>query len=178
MNRSRIQRQVATTLAALVIAGAGALAATPAVASTAPDTMSGTRTAPLPQPVQPAPLHQLPLHQAPHPAAVHQAPHLAPLHQAPQTAPRPQSPQAPQADPSAAYAKGKVISKIPLNVHSRPTTSSPVIGTIPPGTIITLVCKVRSERVDGNDIWYKLGGSRTGWVTARYVENLSPVPYC
>ncbi|MDX6329775.1 MAG: hypothetical protein QOI83_2158, partial [Streptomycetaceae bacterium] len=33
-------------------------------------------------------------------------------------------------------------------------------------------------KVDGNDLWYLLGGPKPGWVAARYVKNLAPVGYC
>ncbi|WP_329395126.1 hypothetical protein [Streptomyces melanogenes] len=41
-----------------------------------------------------------------------------------------------------------------------------------------LQCKKNSQNVDGNRIWYKLGAGKPGWVAARYVQNLAPVPYC
>ena len=74
--------------------------------------------------------------------------------------------------------QGKVVSRITLNIREYPTTYSDYLGGIKPGTIIPLYCKVRGQNVDGNNIWYLLGGSRPGYVAARYVKNLSPVPYC
>jgi len=73
---------------------------------------------------------------------------------------------------------GKVVSRITLNIREYPTSYSDYLGGIEPGTIIPLYCKVRGQNVDGNNLWYLLGGGRPGYVAARYVKNLSPVPYC
>ena len=62
-------------------------------------------------------------------------------------------------------------------MSTRPRTPT-IWAVIKPGTIIPLYCKVRGQNVDGNNVWYLLGGSRPGYVAARYVKNLSPVPYC
>ncbi|QIQ06590.1 SH3 domain-containing protein [Streptomyces liangshanensis] len=78
----------------------------------------------------------------------------------------------------AALPKGKVVSRLPLSIRERPTTNSRYLGSFQPGTIITLYCKTRGQNVDGNNLWYLLGGSKPGWVSARYVQNLSPVSYC
>ncbi|MFJ2651531.1 SH3 domain-containing protein [Streptomyces sp. NPDC087420] len=78
----------------------------------------------------------------------------------------------------AALPKGKVIARLPLTIRERPTTNSRSLGSYQPGTIITLYCKTRGQNVDGNDLWYLLGGTKRGWVSARYVKNFSPVAYC
>ncbi|MFE9247708.1 SH3 domain-containing protein [Streptomyces sp. NPDC007088] len=77
----------------------------------------------------------------------------------------------------AAYPKGKVVSRLPLSIRERPTTDSAYLGSFEPGTVVSLRCKVHNQNVDGNDLWYKLS-ERKGWVAARYVKNLSYVPYC
>jgi uncharacterized protein YraI len=78
---------------------------------------------------------------------------------------------------AAAYAKGKVVSKTDLNVREKPTTNSKVLRTVKPGAIIELRCKtVTGQSVDGNRVWYRTG--EKGWVSARYVKNLSPVKLC
>lgn len=74
-------------------------------------------------------------------------------------------------------AHGKVISRDGQSVRSLPTTASARIGQYPRGARVALACKVRRENVRGNDIWYRLDGLR-GWMSARYVKNTSPVPYC
>lgn len=78
----------------------------------------------------------------------------------------------------AALPKGKVVSRLPLSIRERPTSASRFLGSYQPGTVITLSCKVHGQNVEGNDLWYLLGGSKPGWVAARYVQNLSPVAYC
>ncbi|WP_431033064.1 SH3 domain-containing protein [Streptomyces sp. P6-2-1] len=78
---------------------------------------------------------------------------------------------------AAAYAKGKVVSKIELNVREKPTTNSKVLRTVKPGAIIELRCKViHGQPVGGNSVWYRTGSK--GWVAARYVKNLSHVKLC
>ncbi|MFI5758489.1 SH3 domain-containing protein [Streptomyces sp. NPDC051569] len=85
---------------------------------------------------------------------------------------------APQAPTSAAFPKGRVVSRLTLNIREEPTSNSRLLGGFRPGEIISLFCKVRGQDVDGNDLWYLLAGPRPGYVAARYVENLSYVPYC
>ncbi|MFE4060872.1 SH3 domain-containing protein [Streptomyces sp. NPDC059096] len=98
-------------------------------------------------------------------------------------APPAASPASQQQGPAAAPAptaepKGRVVSRLTLSIRERPTTNSGYLGGLRPGTVVALSCKVVGQNVDGNDLWYLLGGGRPGYVAARYVENLSPVPYC
>lgn len=72
---------------------------------------------------------------------------------------------------------GKVVSRIDLNVRTRPDTDGRVVGSLRPGKVVKLDCKVIGEKVDGNKRWYKLE-DRKGWVAARYVKNLDHVPWC
>jgi hypothetical protein len=129
MYTSRLTRRVAALLAVFMIAGSGALAATPAAAAT-PETAAGTGTA------------------------------------------------AQARNAAAPLPRGKVVSRVTLNIRAEPTTRSGYLGGIEPGTVISLYCKVKGQDVDGNGLWYLLGGGRPGYVAARYVKNLSPVPYC
>ncbi|NEA38353.1 SH3 domain-containing protein [Streptomyces sp. SID11385] len=79
---------------------------------------------------------------------------------------------------AAKYAKGKVVSRIELNVREKPTTNhSRVLRTVKPGQIIELRCKIiDGQSIDGNSVWYRTG--HKGWVSARYVKNLSYVKRC
>lgn len=79
---------------------------------------------------------------------------------------------------AAAEPKGKVVSRTGLSIRSAPTTNSTRLGVIPSGKVIALYCKKVGQNVDGNKLWYLLGAGRPGYVSARYVQNLSPVPYC
>ncbi|MBT2482648.1 SH3 domain-containing protein [Streptomyces sp. ISL-94] len=87
------------------------------------------------------------------------------------------------------YALGKVVSKGPLKVRSKPTTRSQSVNHVYPNRKIEIECKTHGESVDGNSIWYRLHRSygagsedkaygNEHWVTARYVQNLSQVKYC
>lgn len=98
------------------------------------------------------------------------------------------------------HARGKVVSRGPLTVRSRPTTHSHKVGRLHPHEKVVIECKTRGERVDGNNIWYLLkerdqengmDEDRKGavdqkatkygddsWVSARYVKNFGKVEYC
>nr|WSX48382.1 hypothetical protein OG409_05075 [Streptomyces sp. NBC_00974] len=94
------------------------------------------------------------------------------------------------------HARGIVISRGPLTLRSRPTTHSHKVGRVYPHQKLTIECKKRGERVDGNNLWYLLDGKddhdgqdgmdpisttmdrKDRWVSARYVKNLSEVKYC
>lgn len=86
-------------------------------------------------------------------------------------------------------AIGRVISRGPLKVRSRPTTRSEVLGQVQPNRRVEIECKSYGESVDGNRIWYRLRNEygagpeakaygKERWVAARYVENLTQVRYC
>ncbi|AWZ09207.1 MULTISPECIES: hypothetical protein [unclassified Streptomyces] len=100
--------------------------------------------------------------------------------------------------PDRKHARGIVISRGPLTVRSKPTTHSHKVGRVHPHQKLTIECKKRGERVDGNNLWYLLDGKREAqedmngegpgaaatmdrkdhWVAARYVKNLGEVRYC
>ncbi|KAF4409853.1 MULTISPECIES: SH3 domain-containing protein [Streptomyces] len=76
------------------------------------------------------------------------------------------------------YYKGRVISKIPLNVRSGPTRKARVIGSLNPGQHVRIECKVTSKDVvDGNPRWYKLADGKWAWAAARYIENIGKAPH-
>ncbi|MFD3547186.1 SH3 domain-containing protein [Streptomyces sp. NPDC058655] len=64
------------------------------------------------------------------------------------------------------YAVGRVISKGPLKIRSKPTTQSRIIGQIQPNRKVEIECKKYGESVDGNRLWYRLnernGGAENG----------------
>ncbi|MFD7085459.1 hypothetical protein ACFYXV_24440 [Streptomyces sp. NPDC002181] len=54
------------------------------------------------------------------------------------------------------YSVGKVVSHGPLKLRSKPTSRSKSVGHVKQDHKVAIVCKVRGEKVDGNDIWYLL----------------------
>ncbi|WP_327279985.1 SH3 domain-containing protein [Streptomyces sp. NBC_01205] len=54
------------------------------------------------------------------------------------------------------YTVGKVVSRGPLRIRSKPTTRSEPVGQVKPDHKVAIVCKVRGEWVDGNNLWYLL----------------------
>ncbi|MFB6516712.1 hypothetical protein [Streptomyces sp. NPDC056401] len=59
-------------------------------------------------------------------------------------------------DGNREHARGVVISRGPLTVRSRPTTHSHKVGRVHPHEKLSIECKTRGERVDGNNLWYLL----------------------
>ncbi|MEU3726338.1 hypothetical protein [Streptomyces sp. NPDC031705] len=101
--------------------------------------------------------------------------------------------------PKPKYALGRVVSQGPLTIRSKPTTRAKALGRVHPHQKLSLVCKKRGERVDGNALWYllehkndrkpvdgaddddrtaKAYGHRHAWVSARYVKDVTPVKWC
>lgn len=87
------------------------------------------------------------------------------------------------------YPIGKIVSKGKLKVRSQPNTRSEVVNHVYPNRRVAIECKTYSESVDGNSIWYRLhkhygagpedkAYGSGHWVSARYVDNLSPVKHC
>ncbi|MGT2531996.1 hypothetical protein ACU4GG_36785 [Streptomyces nojiriensis] len=54
------------------------------------------------------------------------------------------------------HTTGKVVSKGPLKVRSKPTTHSRAVGEVHPHGKVEILCKKRGESVDGNNLWYRL----------------------
>ncbi|MGW7331263.1 SH3 domain-containing protein [Streptomyces sp. NPDC054840] len=54
------------------------------------------------------------------------------------------------------HAIGRVVSKGPLKVRSKPTTRSQVVGQLQPNRRVEIECKEYGQSVDGNRIWYRL----------------------
>ncbi|MGW6985257.1 SH3 domain-containing protein [Streptomyces sp. NPDC054932] len=92
------------------------------------------------------------------------------------------------------YVIGKVVSKGPLTVRSKPSTRAQSLGHVYPNSKVEIECKKYGDKVDGNRIWYRLAEKKGNWeheaatpnraydkerwVSARYVKNLSEVKYC
>ncbi|MEU9027208.1 hypothetical protein AB0D46_06690 [Streptomyces sp. NPDC048383] len=108
--------------------------------------------------------------------------------------------------PKPRHALGKVVSRGPLKVRSKPSTRGYELGKVYPNQKLAIECKQRGERVDGNDLWYLLDRKdrredmngepvrgdesdgargderrmdhREAWVSARYIHNITPVKWC
>lgn len=70
-------------------------------------------------------------------------------------------------------AKGVTTAAL-LKGRDGPSTSTLVFATYPKGTTVKVICKVRSQNIDGNRLWYLLDNSY--WVAARYVKNVEGGP--
>lgn len=162
MYSAQPKHRVTTAIAGLLIAGSGLAVATSAYAADPqPVTGAGTGTASSPAaPVQGS------------------APAQGTASAPGSTGQDGQSGQAGQSAQAAAEPLGRVVSKLPLSIRAAATSDSSYLGSLQPGATITLHCKVLGQNVEGNNRWYRLGNGRAGYVTARYVENLSPVPWC
>ena len=83
---------------------------------------------------------------------------------------------APQAE-QAKVVWGTVIAETGVIVRAYPTTQSANIGSYVKGAKVQLSCQAKSEDVQGNPLWFKLA-NRSGWVTARWVQNHGSLPTC
>ncbi|MFD9601513.1 SH3 domain-containing protein [Streptomyces sp. NPDC056708] len=76
------------------------------------------------------------------------------------------------------YVQGRVVTRhMPLMIRSGPGTGYRVIGSLRPASTVHIPCKKYGRNVRGNHRWYKLSHSK-GYVSARYVRNVSAVPWC
>ncbi|MEU0007962.1 SH3 domain-containing protein [Streptomyces sp. NPDC006314] len=85
---------------------------------------------------------------------------------------------APTASPGEFLGRGEVVSQTALNVRSRPSTQSALVGSLLPGQAVTIECKTKGQLVDGNRVWYRLAQEPRGWASARFIKNLTPIPPC
>jgi hypothetical protein len=58
-----------------------------------------------------------------------------------------------------------------LRIRQGPSTSSPILGVYPRGSIITIVCQITGTEVDGISTWDR---TDRGYVSSRYVRSLGP----
>ncbi len=76
--------------------------------------------------------------------------------------------------PSGATGDAKAVATTGINRRSGPSTSDEVAGSLPSGNSVWARCKVRSQSVDGNNLWYYL--ENDSWVSARYLSNVNGGP--
>ncbi|WP_432157487.1 SH3 domain-containing protein [Streptomyces sp. bgisy153] len=73
---------------------------------------------------------------------------------------------------------GTVVSRTPLNVRQAPTTHSPVVDRLAPGSQDRVQCMVRGQSVNGNPYWYWLVHTRA-WASAEFIDTHGTwVPAC
>lgn len=82
-----------------------------------------------------------------------------------------------QAEEAKRVVYGTVTARTGVVIRAYPTTQSAKLGAYPHRARVALACKAKSENVQGNSWWFKLA-NRSGWVTARYVENDYRLPDC
>lgn len=73
---------------------------------------------------------------------------------------------------------GIVTAKKGLSQRQYPSTDSSVRGYLRHRAQVGLVCKVRTQSVRGNSVWYLTRGERPAWVAGKYVTNSGYVKYC
>jgi hypothetical protein len=73
---------------------------------------------------------------------------------------------------------GTIVSRTDLNVRQSPTTRSPAVGSLSPGSQDRVQCAVRGQSVNGNPDWYWLVGAQA-WASAAFVDTGGQwVPSC
>ncbi|MGW1790272.1 SH3 domain-containing protein [Streptomyces tubercidicus] len=84
-----------------------------------------------------------------------------------------------QATPGPPKPFGVVTTKKGLSERQYPSTDSAVRGYLRHRAHVGLVCKVRTQSVGGNSVWYLTTHAERGtWVAAKYVTNSGRVKYC
>ena len=83
-----------------------------------------------------------------------------------------------QAAPGPTKPFGVVTAKTGLSQRQYPSTDSSVRGYLHHRAQVGLVCKVRTQSVGGNTVWYLTRQERASWVSAKYVTNSGYVKYC
>ena len=83
-----------------------------------------------------------------------------------------------QATPGPPKPYGVVTAKAGLSERQYPSTDSSVRGYLRHRAHVGLVCKVRTQNVGGNSVWYLTREERATWVSAKYVTNSGRVKYC
>lgn len=76
--------------------------------------------------------------------------------------------------PSGATGDAKAVTTTGLNLRSGPSTSDRVVASLPSGSSVWARCKVRSQTIAGNNLWYYLESD--SWVSARYLQNVNGGP--
>ncbi|NUO55329.1 MAG: sporangiospore maturation cell wall hydrolase GsmA [Hamadaea sp.] len=74
---------------------------------------------------------------------------------------------------------GVVNLPFPMNVRSGPATSHAIVGSVGAAAVVRPMCRVWSQTISGNPVWYQLGVRR--FVTAAFVRwpNGEPrLPWC
>lgn len=72
--------------------------------------------------------------------------------------------------------KGVVTAPGGINLRDRPTRRSAVVGFLDYGQKVSIFCKTSGENVKGNHLWYLLADGTWAWATARFIDNIGPVP--
>ena len=74
---------------------------------------------------------------------------------------------------------GKVTATSGLSVRAIPSNSGDPVGALRAGQRFDIRCKVHGRSIGGNNLWYLVDGTKTHWVSARYVANVGYAPdYC
>lgn len=72
---------------------------------------------------------------------------------------------------------GKVIARTGLKVRSGPSQHHKWVGSLKPGQVVKIRCKVNGQWIDGNPRWYKLYDGNYMWASARYIKNIGAAPH-
>ena len=81
-------------------------------------------------------------------------------------------------DGSGSTVWGTVTSRGEMNLRLQPSTGSPVVGSLPPGSQDRVQCAVNGQGVLGTTVWYWLVGAHA-WASAAFVDTGGrSVPNC
>ena len=75
---------------------------------------------------------------------------------------------------ATSYSFEGVVTTASLSVRMGPTNQDKKVGSVARHNDVSIGCKVSSQNVDGNTLWYEVGSGK--WVSARYVHNFGATP--
>ena len=75
---------------------------------------------------------------------------------------------------ATSYPFDGVVTTASLSVRMGPTNQDKKVGSVTRHNDVAISCKVSSQNVDGNTLWYQVGSGK--WVSARYVHNFGASP--
>lgn len=96
---------------------------------------------------------------------------------APPTNPAPETSTNTATKARPAYYKGRVIARSGLLIRTGPSQRHRVVGALPYGTIVNIVCKANGQNINGNPRWYLLSTGKWAWGAARYIANIGQPPH-
>ncbi|GAA1900894.1 hypothetical protein GCM10009716_08470 [Streptomyces sodiiphilus] len=70
------------------------------------------------------------------------------------------------------------VTTAPLHIREAPTLDSRVIGTLPAGKRVHVLCRTLADRVGNTNEWYLLSNGYYAWASAHYIKVRHTPEWC